>query len=234
MKSVGRPRRHSAPRRYRRRRRPTPACRPASAPPRPSRSDGAGVEGLDLERAERTVPDQRRAPRASTATDALDRAAGRCRGSCRPPATSSTSTRRATAHWPRTSLATTASTGRTISQSAALASPMMRARGVGADHARTATCRPRRPARARNVLAMAPPMISTSTLAIRLLEQVELGRNLGAADDRGDRPLRRFQRLARARRVRPAWCGRHRRAARAPSPSVEAWARWATEKASLT
>ena len=43
---------------------------------------------------------------------------------------------------------------------------------------------------------MAPPMISTSTLAMQIAEQVELGRNLGAADDGGDRPLRRVERLA--------------------------------------
>ena len=50
------------------------------------------------------------------------------------------------------------------------------------------------PCAARKVLAMPPPMISVSTLVMRLAKQIELGRDLGAADDRGDRTLRVEQR----------------------------------------
>ena len=43
---------------------------------------------------------------------------------------------------------------------------------------------------------MPPPMISTFTLAIRLPSSSSLDRDLGAADDRGHRALRRVERLA--------------------------------------
>ena len=47
----------------------------------------------------------------------------------------------------------------------------------------------------RNVLAMAPPMISTSTLLEQIAEQIELGGNLGAADDGRERARRLVEHL---------------------------------------
>ena len=46
------------------------------------------------------------------------------------------------------------------------------------------------PRAARKVLAMPPPMTSASTFLTRFIKQVDLGRDLGAADDGDDRPLR--------------------------------------------
>ena len=42
---------------------------------------------------------------------------------------------------------------------------------------------------------MAPPMISAFDLVEQVAEQIELGRNLGAADDGGERALRIVERL---------------------------------------
>ena len=42
---------------------------------------------------------------------------------------------------------------------------------------------------------MPPPMISVSTFVEQIAEQIELGGDLGAADDGRDRTLRRVQRF---------------------------------------
>ena len=93
------------------------------------------------------------------------------------------------------SFATTASTGSTISQPCALALARM-SRAVSARSCSHSDLPTSLPCAARNVLAMPPPMISTFDLGDQVAEQVELGRDLGAADDRGHRPLRRVERLA--------------------------------------
>ena len=49
-------------------------------------------------------------------------------------------------------------------------------------------------------------------------EQVELGRDLGAADDRHDRAGAGCRGRRTAPRARPAWCGRHRPAAHGRGP----------------
>ena len=51
------------------------------------------------------------------------------------------------------------------------------------------------PCACRKVLAMPPPITSASTLDDEIFQQVELGRDLGAADDGDHRLLRRVQRL---------------------------------------
>ena len=51
------------------------------------------------------------------------------------------------------------------------------------------------PCASRKVLAMPPPMISAFDLVEQIAQQVELGRNLGAADDRRYRPFRMLKRL---------------------------------------
>ena len=51
------------------------------------------------------------------------------------------------------------------------------------------------PIAAMNVLAMPPPTINWSTLPTRVSEQGQLGRHLGAGDDRQQRPRRVLQRL---------------------------------------
>ena len=63
---------------------------------------------------------------------------------------------------------------------------------------RAATCRRLTPVAARKVLAMPPPTISWSTLREQALEDRELGRDLGAADDRDQRPLRLLERRSSA------------------------------------
>ena len=69
-------------------------------------------------------------------------------------------------------------------------------------------------------------------LGDQVVEQVELGGDLGAADDADHGPPRGPGRVQAppARAAWPAGIGGQRRA----RPSVEAWARWAAEKASLT
>ena len=70
-------------------------------------------------------------------------------------------------------------------------------------------------------------------LADQVAEHVELGRDLGAADHRRDRALGIAQRL-----LQRVQLGLHRppgeRRQQVATPSVEAWARCAAEKASLT
>jgi hypothetical protein len=80
---------------------------------------------------------------------------------------------------------------------------------------------------------MPPPMISVSTFADQVAEQIELGRNLGAADDRRHRPLGRCS-ASRARRVLLHGAAGIGRQEDARSRSTEACARCATEKASST
>ena len=48
----------------------------------------------------------------------------------------------------------------------------------------------------KNVYAIAPPMSSRSTLREQILDDLDLVRDLRAAQDRDERPLRRFERVA--------------------------------------
>ena len=57
-----------------------------------------------------------------------------------------------------------------------------------------------------------------STLPMQKAQQVELGRDLGAADERHDRARRTLERRATARRARPASAARRRPAGDAPAP----------------
>ena len=87
----------------------------------------------------------------------------------------------------------------------------------------------------RKVLAIPPPMTSRSTLATRCVEDLDLARDLGAADDRGERPLGRLQQEPREHRdLALHEQARRRPAGASATPTVEAWARWAVPKASLT
>ena len=61
--------------------------------------------------------------------------------------------------------------------------------------ARPGSCRSALPWASRNVLAIPPPRTSMSTLVSRLSMTLILSRDLGAAEDRRERPLGRFEQL---------------------------------------
>ena len=119
--------------------------------------------------------------------------AGRCRGSCRRPPTASTPTTREGA-LASNFCATTASTGSTISQPCAFGLGEDVARGVG-EVVLGQRLADRLALRGRKVLAMPPPMISASTLSIRLPSRSSLVETLAPPTIADDRALRRFQRL---------------------------------------
>ena len=149
----------------------------------------------------RTAPSRRRrtgrsrpasCTRASTEIDVLDRCAGRCRGSSRPRR------RRRRRRRARRALASNFAPPRrrpaARSRSCGLRLGQNVARGRHADRARRATCRRPCPAQQEGV-GHAAADDQHVDLGDEVAEQVELGRHLGAADDGGDRPLRRVQRL---------------------------------------
>ena len=76
-----------------------------------------------------------------------------------------------------------ASTGRMMAQPACLGLVHDAARGVGHVLLDQRLADARCPCACRKVLAMAPPITSASTLLIEIFQQLELGRDLGAADD---------------------------------------------------
>ena len=140
----------------------------------------AGVERRGLERADRAVPHQRLrvASFASIAatvfgpTSRIIRSAGTASIGTVCVATPGVS-----------AAATTASTGRTIAQPAAFAFARM-SRAVACISASCSDLPTATPSAARNVLAIAPPITSDVDLGDEVAEQIELGGDLRAADDR--------------------------------------------------
>ena len=167
--------------------------------------------GSHLEGAERPVPDQRlrraRAPRRHARW-----CAARCRGSSRRRPRCRPTTTREGAFASNSLRHHGIDRQHDLAAIAAFALARM-SRAVGTRSCSHSDLPTACPCAARNVLAMPPPMISTFDLGDQIAEQIELGRDLGAADDRRDRALRRLRAPSRARRARPAWCGRHRPAA---------------------
>ena len=148
----------------------------------------------ELEDADRAVPDDG----AGVGDDfgrAWRRSSGRRRECGRRHATSSTEILLARGRRPRTSSATTTSVGSGTSAPRAFIMSMM----AWASLTRSASASELPivlPAASRKVLAMPPPTISWSTLSGQRLEDGQLGRHLGAADDGDQRALRAVQGFA--------------------------------------
>ena len=130
------------------------------------------------------------------------------------------------------SRAITASVGRTISGPPDLASAMM-ARALGAISRSHSEAPTSTPAAKRKVLAMAPPITNVSTLAARLPRRSSLVDTLAppitAATGRSGAVSALFRASSSASISRPAKAGSSRAIA-----AIEAWARCAAAKASLT
>ena len=158
--------------------------------------DGAGIERLHFERAERAVPDQRLRP-APAARRPVRRTSGRYPASCRLRRRGR-HRRRARARWPRISAPRRhrpeARSCGPFCLALSMISRAVSSRSCSASDLPTAL-----PCAARNVFAIAPPMIRTSTLSIRLPRRSSLVEIFApptmAATGRVRRIERLFQRL---------------------------------------
>ena len=150
---------------------------------------GAVGEGVELEHADRAVPDDgagrlaaaRRSSARGLRADVEDQVVGRDVGA-RPS--------RWPARRPRRPWRMTTSTGIGTSAPRAFIASITALRLADAGRARPAILPIGRPAASMKVLAMPPPTISWSTLSARLCRMVSLVETLRAGDDRDQRPLR--------------------------------------------
>ena len=147
-------------------------------------SIGAVIERLVLEGAERAVPDQRLRARQAPRSPAR-RCAARCRGSCR-----SRRQRRPQRRASRTPAAnfgaTTTSTGSTIRRPPALALARM-SRAVGTRSGSTSDLPTGLPSGEQERVGHGAADDQRVDIRHQVAEEIELGRDLGAADDGRDR-----------------------------------------------